>query len=251
MSQVIFWKVLYFDAAQLAELDKTATDFLSAVECRTLSRLVVPKRRSDWLCGRFTAKTLVQQYVGRSQRRAPHLAEIEILAALDGAPGVHLPAAVRGADEPLSISISHSHGACFCALADDGQVSVGADLEYIESRSWTLAQDFFTADEQARVLAASADQRDLMLTAIWSAKEAVLKAQRVGLREDTRRINCRLGFPSESWQPFALVSSPDCQEIFTASWWRVDGSFVLALVARTKRAFGRVTESFPLMEALS
>lgn len=250
---MIFWKVIYFDVGRLAELEQTAAVFLSAAERQTLARLVVPKRRSDWLCGRFTAKSLVQQYVARTIGRTPAMSSIEILAAPDGAPGVRLPAAMRKSDEPLSISISHSHGACFCALADDGQISVGADLEYIESRSWALAQDFFTAEEQARVLAASADQRDLMLTAIWSAKEAVLKARRVGLREDTRRINCRLGFPSESWQPFALVSTsdPDCQENFTSSWWRVDGSFVLALAARTTRALGALTDPFPLMEALS
>ena len=72
--------------------------------------------------------------------------------------------------------------------------SLGCDLELIEPREGNFLDSFFTVEEMTAVRALR--ERDLaagdiLTTAIWSGKEAVLKALREGLRIDTRRITCR------------------------------------------------------------
>ena len=59
-------------------------DWLSREELSVLSRLVFSKRRTDWLLGRWTAKSAFALVYGMP-RTNDHLAEIEIRASLSGA----------------------------------------------------------------------------------------------------------------------------------------------------------------------
>ena len=74
---------------------------------------------------------------------------------------------------------------------------------------------------------------DLLTTAIWSGKEAVLKALREGLRIDTRRITCRFepfDAPPQAWTPFTVVVDEGLAAQFPGAWsgwWRVTDQFVL------------------------
>jgi hypothetical protein len=74
---------------------------------------------------------------------------------------------------------------------------------------------------------------DLLTTAIWSGKEAVLKALREGLRIDTRRITCRFDpfdAPPQAWTPFTVVVDEGLAAQFPgvwSGWWRVTDQFVL------------------------
>ena len=76
---------------------------------------------------------------------------------------------------------------------------------------------------------------DILTTAIWSGKEAVLKALREGLRIDTRRITCRFdGFasPPQEWTPFTVVVDDGLAAQFSGAWsgwWRVKDRFVLTM----------------------
>lgn len=188
-------------------------DLLHPTEQVHLDAFRVVKRRRDWLLGRWTAKHLVQQYLmqvqgGETQGgETPPLRAILILPTPDGAPYAaladdatrHTQHAITTnqspiSNLPLSLSISHSAGRSFCALTDEPGATVGADIERIEPREPGFVEQFFTPAEIAAVRAAPPGERDALITAIWSAKEAVLKSLRVGLRADTRLITCR--FPS-------------------------------------------------------
>ena len=76
---------------------------------------------------------------------------------------------------------------------------------------------------------------DLLTTAIWSGKEAVLKALREGLRIDTRRITCRFDpfdAPPQEWTPFAVIVDEGLAIQFPGAWsgwWRGEGAFVLTM----------------------
>ena len=64
----------------------------------------------------------------------------------------------------------------------------------------------------------------LLATLIWSAKESVLKALKVGLRMDTRRISVNIRFEpldSPQWRQFcaAIADGPT----FFGAWVRADG----------------------------
>jgi 4'-phosphopantetheinyl transferase len=74
-----------------------------------------------------------------------------------------------------------------CAIAPSCG-ALGCDLEAIEPRSDAFIHDYFTDEERALVEQAVEDDRPLLCTLLWSAKESALKALREGLRLDTRSV---------------------------------------------------------------
>jgi len=163
---------------------------------------------------------------------------------------------------PVSLSISHSHGYAICALiasheGDSAGVrgvryALGCDIEFIEPREDNFVRGFFAAEEMAAVATVAGEQHAMLVTAIWSAKEAVLKALREGLRIDTRRIICRFqGFDApQEWTPFEAVLDAELVTQFPgpltdvrgsegaigwSCWWRVHERFVLTLAVREVR----------------
>lgn len=83
--------------------------------------------------------------------------------------------------------------------------------------------------------AAALAPADILTTAIWSGKEAVLKALREGLRIDTRRITCRfeeLDALPQAWTPFTVIVDDGIATQFPgvwSGWWRVKEQFVLTM----------------------
>ena len=156
--------------------------WLNASEAACLNALRFPKRRADWRLGRWTAKRALSVYL-KAPGDPQSLADIEIRAAASGAP----EAFVGGQIASASISLSHSNGIALCAIAPLG-TALGCDLELIEPRSEAFVTDYFTDHEQAWVTRASASDRPLLATLLWSAKESALKALHEGLRLDTRSV---------------------------------------------------------------
>ena len=177
---MIYWHLCPADDCAA---DTTRPDFLSTPELQTYTGLRFPKRRREWLLGRWTAKQLLRRSLA-AYRSLP-LSAISVIADPDGAPYL---AVDREGRLPASLSISHRGGRAFCALSPAFSPSIGADIEHVEPRAAVFVNDFFTESEAARVWACSEAVRDVLITVIWSAKEAVLKALREGLRMDTRSV---------------------------------------------------------------
>ncbi|MEJ2759421.1 MAG: 4'-phosphopantetheinyl transferase superfamily protein [Anaerolineales bacterium] len=108
-----------------------------------------------------------------------------------------------------------------------------------QSRQFSFVEDFFTAQEVRFIqsLDSGAVIQDAVVTLIWSAKEAILKAWQKGLRLDTRHIDIlpETSIPfqfdyanPEKWQPLNwrtdLPNVPSC-------WlgWRRWENFILTL----------------------
>jgi len=217
---------------------------LCAEERKRLSTLKIEKRRRDWLLGRWTAKHLVQGYLAAGEGVTAPLDSIYIANADDGSPFCELLPARNGKGRaerlPVSLSISHSHGHSLCALCHESERSdvtwsLGCDMEWIEHREPSFVNDFFTAQEIRDVMATPVDRRDCRVTAIWSAKEAVLKSLRTGLRIDTRRITCQFGPPdtlATEWTPLTVTVDRGLAAEFPGSWfawWQVQDQFVLTM----------------------
>ncbi|MBI3941378.1 MAG: 4'-phosphopantetheinyl transferase superfamily protein [Chloroflexi bacterium] len=207
-------------------------DMLSAREKIECESLKFGKRRRDWILGRWTAKHLLQAHLYQKTGMLYPLYKIEIGNDKKGVPfatllsRMHLvhaggdwqsgqmeggrpPAVCR---LPMSISLSHSDDHAFCAIVASGsdqyqasllldtdpagQEFVGADIEQVERRSWLFVEDYFTTEEIEQVKNTPEPLQDTIITAIWSAKEAVLKALRLGLTVDTRAVSCVM-----SWEP--------------------------------------------------
>jgi phosphopantetheinyl transferase len=100
---------------------------------------------------------------------------------------------------------------------------IGVDIELVQPRPTNFAQEFFTAAEQARLNAAPPDLRDLLTTALWSAKEATLKATGYGLTVDPRQVECML-HPARPrhWTPLRVILAPCLRShVPLRVWWRV------------------------------
>jgi phosphopantetheinyl transferase len=108
---------------------------------------------------------------------------------------------------------------------------VGCDLEKLEPRSSAFVHDFF---DDAEVAAwEKAPDRDLFANAVWSAKEAVLKALGLGLSVDTRHVHVRLGNRPESsrrFRPFeAAWVEPLAEPVRVPGWCRAADGWVETL----------------------
>jgi 4'-phosphopantetheinyl transferase len=171
------------------------------------------------------------------------LETISVEAAPDGAPTVRVLAARRSSLEQRSVSLSHSAGVAFCGIA--AGATIGVDLELVEPRSAAFAADYFTPAEQAQMAACSPCDRPMVVTALWSAKEAVLKAHRLGLTVDTRALSCQLERARQrGWHRFrwtwddarAMPHGPSAAPLARAGHWRQAGRFVLTVAELGPRA---------------
>jgi 4'-phosphopantetheinyl transferase len=198
---------------------------LSADELLQLGRLRFEKRRADWVLGRWTAKLAVSSYL-HIPRRAALLREIEVRPEPSGAPEVW----IGSRPAPVTISLSHRGGAALCAVAMRG-VELGCDLELAEPRSPAFLSDWFTEEERSFVEQAPAPERTRLLALLWSAKESVLKALRLGLRLDTRSAAVApVASPASdpaAWSPLRV----SCQNRIFEGWWRQTAGLVRTIVA--------------------
>lgn len=192
------------------------------------------KRRRDWALGRRTAKQLLLELVlDRLGWRLTH-DQITILPHADGWPIASM-SSLGDSAPAVTLSISHSHERAFCAVLEERDQLLGADIELVESRSDAFVKEYFTSLEQQFLAAAPSDQVDALTNAIWSGKEAALKAIRRGLAEDTRLVSC-LPHPAMSadaeWLPMRVVWNKERIERpmpdLSGRWRRID-SFVLTL----------------------
>lgn len=222
---------------QSAPITDPVEHFLSAAEKVTYAGFVNTKRQRDWLLGRWTAKHLLQRVIVRSGGAQLSLTALEIHSDSAGAPLVQIPG-----HSDLSLSISHSHDHALCAVIEAEAWPLGADLEFIEPRTPRFFWDYFSPEERRLVEMAAPDQRDMLVTAIWSAKEAALKALHIGLSVDTRAVTCLIQPPQHeraNWSPFEVFT--DNRQLKREAppltgWWRIEDDFVLTLVCRPNDA---------------
>lgn len=201
-----------------------ATDeWLSGPEADTLAGLRYAKRRSDWRLGRWTAKRAVAAY--RQLRGGSCvLMDLEIRAADSGEPQLFN----QGRLVPLALSISHSTGLAACVLAPD-TIGLGCDLERIEARCEGFVDTYFTPAEQHLIAHAPANDRPLITTLVWSAKESALKALHTGLRLDTHAVQVELGSSGGVWRPLRVLHTEGAQWIH--GWWRCFGPSLFTVAA--------------------
>ena len=244
---MIHWLVRSADGCPALQ-DTHPPSFLSASERQTYAGLAFPKRRREWLLGRWTAKRLLQLAVPKYDDRS--LADISVSNDRDGAPYLHVAGEGR---LPVCLSISHRDHLAFCALSS--ACRIGADIERIETRAWAFVRDFFTRQEAERAQNCPSLLRDTLVTVLWSAKESVLKVLRHGLRVDTRMVEVHQvagieeaaapsGLPLVNWHPLQISSAlPGTSGI--AAWWRSEGSYVFTLAATSSVPIAPVERGYP------
>ncbi len=208
-------------------------DWLSPAEAVRVARLRYPKRRTEYLVARWTAKHAVLAVAGSPAGR-DGLSRVDIRNAPTGAPYV----LVDGVDAGLSVSLTDRAGWAVCLVAR-GTAPIGCDLELAEPRSPGFVRDFLTGPERSYVTGQPDEaSRHVAANLIWSAKESALKVLRTGLRRDTRSVEVSLGpavpgpdagcatAEGAGWAPLSVR----CAEgPVLAGWWRLDGRFLLTV----------------------
>ncbi len=181
------------------------------------------KRQQDWVLGRWAAKQALLTLAGLPQS---DIARFEILAASSGAPIAMLDGNPYGA----GLSISHSNARAFAVVSRD-TTELGCDVELVEPRSSAFIDTFFTEAEHERVQRAATEDRDTLVTMIWSAKESTLKALRTGLGVDTRSVEVLDGGDCAG-QAWGIAQTIYKEAEAFSCLWRRDGEFVLTIATR-------------------
>ncbi len=204
----------------------TSFEWLSVHELDHLNSIRFTKRRSEYLTRRWTAKQAIATVLD-IERSLAQLTRIEVRHRDSGAPYVHLD----GEKAPVDVSMSDRAGWAVCLVGPPGSAAsgtLGIDLEVVEPRSDGFVNDFFTRDESRYVQALpNLDDRHEAANLIWSAKEAALKVQQVGLRADTRTVEVTFGSAtrSDGWSAMTVTG----RDRSMPGWWRRDGVFLLTI----------------------
>jgi 4'-phosphopantetheinyl transferase len=136
---------------------------------------------------------------------------------------------VDGEAAPVDVSLSDRAGWAVCLVGPPGSGvagSLGIDLEVVEPRTDRFVTDFFTERECRYVLGlAVGEARNEAANLIWSAKEAALKLQQVGLRADTRTVEVTVEHDvrPDGWSALVVTGTTGRS---MPGWWRRDGVFL-------------------------
>jgi len=107
----------------------------------------------------------------------------------------------------------------------------GCDLEVVESRSSGFLSDYYTDEEQAVLRADPGPHMDRIATLFWAAKESTLKALRVGLRADTRRIQISMTAESGTFAGWSRLAVQDAEsDLSFGAWGRMLGELAAVVV---------------------
>ena len=207
-------------------------EWLSAHERNHLDSIRYTKRRNEYVTRRWTAKQAIATVLD-FDRSAASLTRLEIRHRDSGAPYVHLDGKMADVD----VSLSDRAGWAVCLVGPPGSAesgTLGIDLEIVEPRTDGFVADFFTPLERDFVNALTdREQRHEAANLIWSAKEAALKVQQVGLRVDTRTVEVQATARPrlDGWAPMTVTGGDGTMP----GWWRRDGVFVLTIVCNVNR----------------
>ena len=204
-------------AYQLEVVDLTnlppADSILSPQEQTYYQTLRFPKRRTEWLGGRFALK----QAVGRVLS-VTDLAQIEVLPQASGKPELR----VGEKAVLLAHSITHSNGFAVAAVSADEKY-LGIDLEKIEHRIAAWARDFFHPDELT-------ENTDEFLTALWTQKEALVKLLGTGLSLRSSEVCVVKGEPRFAGRALEIYNALGAPQIsITTDKWPAGFMFSVAV----------------------
>jgi 4'-phosphopantetheinyl transferase len=147
--------------------------WLDEVEQHRAARLVREEDRQRYVFAHGGLRAVLSRYLGMG----PDV--LEMYRSESGKPS--LTKEVRG-QPAITFNMSHAYGRALIAVSK-GQ-EVGVDLERIRSdvEVAKLSERYFAPSEHATIMQSTQEQRAARFFRYWVSKEAVLKAQGIGLR---------------------------------------------------------------------
>jgi 4'-phosphopantetheinyl transferase EntD len=207
----------FVSIAETAELEPT---WLGPRERERLAGFRFEKRRRDWLAGRRAAKIALARLLGDEMA-----GDLDVLPAESGAPVVH---GWTGPLPGIGVSLVHSHDlAGALAWRGDG-AGPGLDLEHVEPLHEALLALALNASELAYVDHGAEPLRTVRALRLWTAKEAVLKSQAVGLRQPLRSVRVEPVAALLQWAAEAIEPATGAVSAFEVVT-EPHGSYVVAV----------------------
>ena len=154
--------------------------WLTPEEQRAFAAFRVPKRRREWLAGRWVAKEIVRQRHGLQGPEAWQ--DIQIGSVRGGLEHGRPVYTLHGHPGPFALSITHCSGVALAALACRENLRLGVDLERVQLRGESFEAVALSGVEIERLRGVCGETRWRAVTRIWVLKEALAKALGIGLR---------------------------------------------------------------------
>lgn len=192
-----------------------ADGILSERERAFYETLRFPKRRTEWLGGRFALKQLVCGQFLRTE-----LSDVEVLPHESGKPVLR----IGGKPCNLAFSITHSHGYAVAAVSATYKF-LGIDLEKTEHRIDAWANDFFHPSELTA-------RDDAFLTGLWTQKEALVKLLGTGLSLNSYDVRCVKGNSQFFGPALDVYNKLGAPEIFMETRELISGFMFSAAYAK-------------------
>lgn len=148
------------------EAPESLLDVLDGDERARVERFAVASAARELIVGRALLRTVVAGATGVRPT------EVRFRYGAGGRPEVAWP------DSAPSVNLTHCPGLVAVAVCS---AVVGVDAERVAERHRGIARRFFHPDEQKWVESGAADSRWRRFAAVWTLKEAVLKAHGSGL----------------------------------------------------------------------
>jgi 4'-phosphopantetheinyl transferase len=159
------------DAATDARILQQFHTLMSPDEADRHARFAHERTRREFLLARGMARTVLAAYTGTPP------AALRFMADAFGKPLLCAPA-----DDPsIHFNLSHSHGVIVCAVALGRQVGIDVESVARQIECLDLAERYFAPAEVAHLRTLHVDERQVAFFAIWTLKEAFVKATGHGL----------------------------------------------------------------------
>ncbi|HNB23147.1 MAG TPA: polyketide synthase dehydratase domain-containing protein, partial [Candidatus Melainabacteria bacterium] len=185
--------------------------FLTGVEQQYMSDSITRReRKREWLLGRIAVKDAMRRLYQKTYGANLPPLEISVLPSQNGAPCVQSHyLQMRGISTQISITHKDGYAVALARLVAGNAPAhgVGIDYEPYSAREEGIERLILNDREKHFLNNVSAEQRNLILTRIWAAKEASAKACGTGIGGNpTRWTVQKLEGGNGRW--VATVSSP-------------------------------------------
>lgn len=204
--------------------DYDVSGFLAGISDREQAgwaALRFPQRKRDWLNGRWVAHRLLGALTPIPDN------QVQVTAGNHREPVISYR---NGETFPGRVSLAHSGGYVFGALAAWPGASLGVDVEQVQTRDLSSFKRFFQAIDWAWILSGRTGQdRQTRLCQAWALREAWIKANLARLKPTHfPLLTEQLTFPLIEGQ-FSRLTTLDHQGKSCQSWVAAKGRFCLAI----------------------
>jgi len=192
---------------------------LSNEEIERSLRLKVKDKQEQSICSRGISRIILSSYLDKNP------ANLQIQSTPDGKPYLER--------SEIRFNLSHSGDILLCGLSYKSRIGIDIQQIYAITNLGTIIKNYFSENERKYLDSQPVDQLKNHFFAIWTAKEAYLKAIGKGFQESPDNIST---LPDESLQNFLLdhPSSDQKSQEWTISSIEVNQGYKAAIAVNEK-----------------